>query len=212
MRKTLSLLLSSMLFLAFSCTKPDNGDNTGNGDGPETSLKVGDYYSSGLVKGIVFSLDEDGEHGLVVSLDEKNLQWSTLETSVIAGAAYVSLDYGLDNVMGIKSLFDNGATAFPAVAWCSSKNPGSLNLWYLPAANELRTLLDGFAGNPELAASMEQHSGTPLNPSASYWSSTDGGGQIAYSYRHRADMSPDEDLYALLPKSESLPSRCICRF
>ena len=74
MRKTLSLLLSSMLFLTFSCTKPDNGDNTGNNDEPETSLKVGDYYSSGLVKGIVFSLDEDGEHGLVVSLDEKNLQ------------------------------------------------------------------------------------------------------------------------------------------
>lgn len=212
MGKAISVMLSSMLLVALSCTKPDNGNNTGNGDEPETAIKLGDYYSNGLVKGIVFSLDEDGKHGMVVSLDEKKLQWSTLETSLIAGAAYVSLDYGLDNVAGIKTLFDNWATDFPAVAWCSSKNPGSLNLWYLPAANELRLLLDGFAGNPELGASMERHSGSPLKPEVSYWSSTDAGGQIAYSYRHRGNMSPEEDLYALLPKSESLPSRCICRF
>ena len=64
-----------MLFLAFSCTKPDNGANTGNTDGPETSLTVGGYYSSGLVQGIVFSLDEDGEHGLVVTPDAADPQW-----------------------------------------------------------------------------------------------------------------------------------------
>lgn len=185
---------------------PDNGNKTGTG------FKVGDYYNHGLIKGIVFSIDETGEHGMIVSLDEKNLKWSTLETSVIAGATYVSLDYGLDNADGIKGLFSNWAETFPAVAWCSSKNPGSLNRWYLPAANELRILLNECAGNPNLVSAIGLQSGNPVNPEVSYWSSTDGGGQIAYSYKYRENMSPDEDLYSLLPKGESHPCRCICRF
>lgn len=212
MRASVFVLLSSMLSVAVACTSPDEIEDSGDDSKPETEIKVGDYYSQGLVKGIVFSVDESGKHGMVVSLDEKNLQWSTLGTSVITGAVYVSMDYGLDNVLGIKDLFDNWAETFPAVAWCSSKNPGSLNTWYLPAANELRTLLDGYAGSPELRSAFEENSGTPLMPAEYYWSSTDGGGQIAYSYRYRENLNPDEDLYSLLPKMESHPSRCICRF
>ena len=213
MKKSLFIPILAMLFVAAACTSPDDLADSGNDGKQETAIKVGDYYNQGLVKGIVFSVDETGQHGMVVSLDEKNLQWSTLGTSVITGAVYVSLDYGLDNVLGIKDLYDNWAETFPAVAWCSSKNPGSLNTWYLPAANELRTLLDGYAGNPELQLSFEQNSGIALKPAEYYWSSTDGGGQIAYSYRYDENLSPDQDdLYALLPKQESHPSRCICRF
>ncbi|MGM9765210.1 MAG: hypothetical protein ACI3ZO_02515 [Candidatus Cryptobacteroides sp.] len=212
MNKCLFMLMSTMLIVASACSDSSDPDVPGNEDSPGTKIKVGDYYSQGLVKGIVFNVDETGEHGMVVSLDEKELKWSTLGTSVISGAVYVSMDYGKDNVSGIKSLFDDWAESFPAVAWCSSKNPGSLNTWYLPAANELRTLLDEYAGNPGLALSMEQRSGTPVNPGISYWSSTDAGGQIAYSYRYRENMSPEEELYALLSKVESHPCRCICRF
>lgn len=212
MNRYLFVLVATICLVATSCSASEEPAEPDNGNKTETGFKVGDYYNHGLIKGVVFSTDENGEHGMIVSLDEKNLKWSTLETSVIAGATYVSLDYGLDNADGIKGIFSNWAETFPAVAWCSSKNPGSLNRWYLPAANELRTLLNECAGNPELVSAIEHQSGISVNPEVSYWSSTDGGGQIAYSYRYRENMSPDEDLYSLLPKGESHPCRCICRF
>ena len=212
MNRYLFVLVATICLVATSCSASEDPAEPDNGNKTETGFKVGDYYNHGLIKGVVFSTDENGEHGMIVSLDEKNLKWSTLETSVIAGATYVSLDYGLDNADGIKGIFSNWAETFPAVAWCSSKNPGSLNRWYLPAANELRTLLNECAGKPELVSAIEHQSGISVNPEVSYWSSTDGGGQIAYSYRYRENMSPDEDLYSLLPKGESHPCRCICRF
>ena len=212
MNNCLLVLVATTCIVATACSSSTKPADPDNGNKTETGFKVGDYYNHGLIKGIVFSIDETGEHGMIVSLDEKNLKWSTLETSVIAGATYVSLDYGFDNADGIKGLFSNWAETFPAVAWCSSKNPGSLNRWYLPAANELRILLNECAGNPNLVSAIGLQSGNPVNPEVSYWSSTDGGGQIAYSYKYRENMSPDEDLYSLLPKGESHPCRCICRF
>lgn len=102
MKKSLFIPILAMLFVAAACTSPDDLADSGNDGKQEKAIKVGDYYNQGLVKGIVFNVDETGQHGMVVSLDEKSLQWSTLESSVIAGAVYVSLDYGLDNVLESK--------------------------------------------------------------------------------------------------------------
>ena len=181
-------------------------------DEQEPALKVGDYYAKGLAKGVIVTLDEDGEHGLLLSLDEKDLQWSTLNASIIWGATYVSLDDGAVNAEGVKSLYENWPEEFPAIAWCSSKNLGALNSWYLPAASELRDLLDLAAREKLVNQSLETNGGTPLSPSELYWSSTDAGSQIAYSYRYRADLTPDDELYDMSPKSNSLHCRCLRRF
>lgn len=125
MNNCLLVLVATTCIVATACSSSTKPADPDNGNKTETGFKVGDYYNHGLIKGIVFSIDETGEHGMIVSLDEKNLKWSTLENSVIAGATYVSLDYGLDNADGIKGLFSNWAETFPAVAWCSSKNPGA---------------------------------------------------------------------------------------
>ena len=44
---------------------------------PEAKYKAGDYYKSGLAEGIVAYVDESGEHGLLISVDEGYTQWST---------------------------------------------------------------------------------------------------------------------------------------
>ena len=43
---------------------------------PTPAYKVGDLYTKGFVKGIVVSVDETGEHGLLVSLNQCEEVWS----------------------------------------------------------------------------------------------------------------------------------------
>lgn len=207
--KALKLLALSLLPLLAGCRQKVEEQQP---DQQEPALKVGDYYAKGLAKGVIVSLDEDGEHGLLLSLDEKDLQWSTLNASIIWGAVYVSLDDGAVNAEGVKSLYENWPEEFPAIAWCSSKNLGALNSWYLPAASELRDVLDLAASEELVNQRLETNGGTPLSPSELYWSSTDAGAQIAYSYRYRADLKPEDELYDMSPKSNSLHCRCLRRF
>lgn len=204
------ILALSLVLFAFSC-RPQ-AHNPGPDAEDELEYKIGDYYEKGLAKGLVISVDEDGQHGLLVSLDEKNLQWSSLNSSIIVGAVYVSMDDGSVNAEGIKSLFENWNSDFPAMAWCASKNPGALNSWYLPAASEIRAILDTAAALPLVNESLQARGGSPLTPGSLYWSSTDAGAQLAYSYFYRADMSADEEIYHLSKKDSSLNCRCVRRF
>ena len=178
----------------------------------EPSYKLGDYYAKGLAKGIIVSLDEDGEHGLLLSMDEKRLQWSTLSSSIICGASYVSMDDGAVNAEGVKGLYENWPEEFPAIAWCSSKNLGALNSWYLPAASEIRLILDVAGTQSSINETLVANGGTAVSPEELYWSSTDAGAQIAYAYRYRADLKPEDELYDMSPKKNSLHCRCVRRF
>lgn len=207
--KIFKLLVLSLLPLLAGCRQKVEDQQP---EEQEPALKVGDYYAKGLAKGVIVSLDEDGEHGLLLSLDEKDLQWSTLNASIIWGAVYVSLDDGAVNAEGVKSLYENWPEEFPAIAWCSSKNLGALSSWYLPAASELRDILNLAASEELVNQSLEANGGSPLSPSELYWSSTDAGAQIAYSYRYRADLKPEDELYDMSHKGNSLHCRCIRRF
>ena len=126
--KAFKFLIPSFLLLFAACQEklespaPDKEQET-------IALKLGDDYAKGLAKGIIVSLDEDGEHGLLLSMDEKSLQWSTLNSSIIWGATYVSMDDGAVNAEAVKGLYENWPEEFPAIAWCSSKSLGALNSW-----------------------------------------------------------------------------------
>lgn len=209
--KAFKFLIPSFLLLFAACQEkpespaPDKEQET-------TALKVGDYYAKGLAKGIIVSLDEDGEHGLLLSLDEKSLQWSTLNSSIICGASYVSMDDGAVNAEGVKGLYENWPEEFPAIAWCSSKNLGALNSWYLPAASEIRLILDVVGTQSSINETLVANGGAAVSPEELYWSSTDAGAQIAYAYRYRADLKPEDELYDMSPKKNSLHCRCVRRF
>lgn len=188
-RNILLSLLAATLMFPTACTEPtpvEGGSEPGGENPPAevTTYKVGDYYHEGLAKGIVYEVDEAGTSGMIVSLDEATLMWST-EYDIITGAVEVTMEDGHVNCEAIKSLIPTWATTYPAIAWCMKKNPGSLTSWYLPAGHELERLwMATHEIQDTINAALVANGGTPLSfgPSDIYWSSTDAGPAIAYAY------------------------------
>lgn len=203
MKKILMLLLAAALVLPFSCTKPDtpsgegteqgggtennggsengSGDNTGGGETPEVkTYKPGDYYKVGLAEGIVAWVDETGEKGLLLSLDETRAAWSTEYVGLTDMAIPFSQEDGMINTKYIKEL-EGWKDAYPAFAWCDSKNPKGLSSWYLPAMYELDFVYMSFDA---INAGLEAAGATKLSngPSDCYWTSVEGGAMIAYCF------------------------------
>ena len=137
------MLLSALLLLTFSCTKPDDQpglepepDVPGNNETPaEPKYKAGEYYKEGLAEGVIAWVDESGEHGLLISLDETRAAWSTEYYGLLDHGNGLSTSDGQYNSKIIKSL-ENWAEKYPAFAWCDGKNPRGLSSWYLPASEE----------------------------------------------------------------------------
>lgn len=171
-----------------ACTEPSPNDGeVPGGEEPTpavTTYKVGDYYHEGLAKGIVISVDEEGTSGMIMSLDEAELMWST-ERAIISGAMEVTMEDGHTNCEAIKANIPDWAVKYPAIAWCSKKNPGSLTSWYLPAGHELERLwIATHEQQDAINATLVANGGSALSFGASdyYWSSTDAGPAIAYAY------------------------------
>lgn len=203
-----------MLPVACSEPSPEEGTEPGgeNQDPVEevTTYQIGDYYKEGLAKGIVVAVDEAGTSGLIMSLDETELIWST-EYEIITGAMEVTMEDGHTNCEAIKANIPDWALTYPAVAWCSKKNPGSLTSWYLPAGHELdRIWTASYEIRDEFNANLEEYGGTPLSFGASdhYWSSTDAGPAIAYAYSFETG---EIDYYACDKRLEHRV-RCVRKF
>ncbi|OQA92779.1 MAG: hypothetical protein BWY27_00197 [Bacteroidetes bacterium ADurb.Bin234] len=92
---------------------------------------VGDMYDVGGVKGQVYKITDGGKHGMIISLDNSIVRWST----DINATNIQSLDDGVANMSKVKSSFD--INNFPAFKWCDDKNVDGITGWYLPAINEV---------------------------------------------------------------------------
>ena len=98
--------------------------------------KVGDYYNVDGRKGVVFWVDETGNHGKIVSLDQAKKQWCADDTyKGLIGVASDEYD-GMKNLQSIQKISD-WQNKYPAFAWCADHGDG----WYLPAIKELELLL-----------------------------------------------------------------------
>ncbi|WP_159063602.1 DUF6562 domain-containing protein [Parabacteroides bouchesdurhonensis] len=150
-------------------------------------LKVGNYYyadgtwstvldANKTCIGIVFTVNADGKSGKIVSLDETNLKWSTVnkETGIsntsdgaanmTAVQAWIASDANTDN---------NTLADFPAFNWCINKNDGS-RTWYLPAVEELKILAQN-ADNVNTALTTLNKTTLDTNEEKGYyWSSHEG--------------------------------------
>ena len=101
-----------------------------------TTYHVGDYYNANGKEGVVFWVDDSGEHGKIVSLDQEYLEWSTIdqyERNVIVD----TLDHADGQVNTNKVLQRPDKSEYPAFLWCVELGEG----WYLPAIDELNLLL-----------------------------------------------------------------------
>lgn len=196
-RVYIALLFVATLALPFACSEPDNSgsgngteqggnqnggeDDGGNNGGNETTTyAVGDYYKSGLAEGVVASVDESGEHGMIISLDETMAQWSTdYEMLTIEGGEF-SMENGSKNCKYIREQ-ENWEQTYPAVAWCHAKNALGLSSWYLPAVYELEAI---YTSLDTINAALTELGATPLSTGVndSYWSSTEIGPQSVYAF------------------------------
>lgn len=189
------------------CGKSDNPD-TPDGPAPEpdkpsetVTYSVGDLYSKGFVKGIVVSVDEKGEHGLIVSLSETEAAWSYRYDDVMSGQPGT----GAYNTALVQKL-DGWKDYYPAFVNATSQNVGALKDWFLPSMNELASLYKAWTGHEtndteqgtgstKAEMSEDEHKawfdkcltdnkGEAIS-GAVYWSSSESGPSIVYAF----DMS-----------------------
>ena len=201
MKRDFLYILLAMAMFVCSCAEP-TPEGPAQGNEPEEPVveakyKAGEYYKSGLAEGIIAYVDESGEHGLLISLDEGYEQWSTDYIMLIVQGGEFSRENGERNTKYIKSQ-ENWEELYPAVAWCDSKNALGLSSWYLPAPTELAYA----AQNVEaINATLEEMGYEPIatGVNQAYWSSEEFGVQGAYAINFAtgdfADYGHDKKAY-----------------
>ena len=162
--------------------------------------KVGDLYENGNVKGIVFKVDETGEHGKILSLTEHTTVWSLEYVDLTLQFGPFSMEDGYTNTKNIKEI-ENWKKNYPSFKWCDEMNLPDVTAWYMPAIWEMSEIYTAYTGEKSDSGdgddNISQNSaeetrawfnkcltdagGTPL--SDEHYSSTQYGAQNSYAFR-----------------------------
>ena len=108
-------------------------------------FEVGQYYDYNGLRGIVFATNEDGTHGLIISLDEVMIEWSTFRKEELCKVGAKDQYDGAKNMEAVADYIAKNNLSwdhFPAFKWCKEKGEG----WYLPAIDEVLQLGNNFNG------------------------------------------------------------------
>ncbi len=139
------------------------------------AYKVGDYYDDGEKRGVVFETFASGKHGKIVSLveSETSMMWAS---SIVDRNTFSGMDEMSDGSINMSRVkyFANWRNKYPAFAWCSELGDG----WYLPAINELETLITNVEVHNAVNRTLESRGYTLLKKKHKdrywlYWSSTE---------------------------------------
>ena len=137
--------------------------------------KVGDYYCQNGKEGIVFEVDDITQrHGKIVGLkhSDKELTWcikEEYEKGIATGAT--DRFHGMHNQQAIERIA-NWREKYPAFAWCAEQGED----WYLPAIEELKTLLSNKTVYEAVNHALARHGIKMFNIGdldTWYWSSTE---------------------------------------
>ena len=90
----------------------------------------GDLYDVNGVKGVVFYVEEGGTSGLIMSMDQAYLKWST--ENVVVNCFTDRGDWHTEDMLKL------GADKYPAAKWCAEHGDG----WYMPSSYELNLMWD----------------------------------------------------------------------
>ncbi len=148
----------------------------------EARYELGQLYDFDGLRGIVVELNEERTHGLIVSLDETVVPWSTFRKGELCRAGAGDRMDGERNMQAVADYIaahDLQWEQFPAFKWCRDKGEG----WYLPSIDELLTIGTVYNGGSRLRndrhARMtfneraKEHGGDRINGKAFYLSSTE---------------------------------------
>ena len=182
---------------------PDDG-STGTVLEPyrPTVYEVGDYYpdpdadvsdpdAAAAVEGVVFYVDETGQHGKIISLEEGSmLKWNT------TGAADYTDDTA-DGMVNFQTVMkkDPDFGEYPAFAWCAGLGEG----WYIPAIDEVKQMRSAWgATTAEREAFNAKFTAIGAVPfSSSVYVSSKGKEQSAYYYSSTEDSGTRNKIWSL---------------
>jgi len=143
---------------------------------------VGELYGGG----IIFWLDQTGEHGLIASLDDldggSGVEWGLYGTDVS------NCESMTDGAANTAAIIAAGPAAGTAAVLCNNYTGGGFTDWYLPSNRELYllcsqdVLIDQILDNDGNSATngFSQEYTAPIY--SRYWSSTEYDGSYAWYY------------------------------
>lgn len=216
MKKFLYLLLVLSAAGSGACSSDDDpsaGADNGEPVPPTPSTTVwgvGDFYSVGNVRGVVYCVDDSGEHGRILSLPEWEAQWQT--DLGFADPSSGGAGFGNDAGTGLSNWMIVTGTAawevnFPAFACCNTLNGSMVIGWHLPAVGDLEEICEAFNGGLSGEVNTERRTlfnktltdngGEPLSGSV-YWSSSEMGPQHAYGFDFGSPRSKEPEAFGKL--------------
>lgn len=179
---------------------------------------IGAYYNKNGVEGVVIATTDGGRHGTIISIDEADCAWSTIERKRAVSCGCTNTLDGRENMKAIEKFITENNLSwedFPAAKWCKEKGEG----WYLPALTEvwhLGTIVNGGSRNKprrevrkQYNALLKECGGKPLNPLMYYYSSTEAEDSRNATYSH---CSPDMPHTGEGSKNDRLFVRAFYRF
>lgn len=106
--------------------------------------KIGDIYNKNGLKGLVVDVDQSGNHGLILSLEESDKDWLADKSHAMSTNAFFE-DDGEKNMRAIETYVSENNLSwdvFPLFAWARNLGDG----WYIPAREELNTIWKNLNG------------------------------------------------------------------
>lgn len=132
---------------------------------------IGDYYNENGKEGVVFEVQDGGQHGKIVSMDytetvwDSRVEWSDDKCKYINGTRTYADSENDGRANTDKIMARSDRNYFPAFTWCRAKGDS----WYLPVISELKTI---FRSKETINVTLSKH-GVPILGSDLHWSSTE---------------------------------------
>jgi len=154
--------------------------------------KTGHYIGELYGGGIVYYVYDNGQHGLIISLDDleggSGVAWSNIDDTKIGATAQ-------DNYKGdgnTTAIIAQSGHSNSAAKLCSDYSHDGFSDWYLPSAIELREIDATILIIYDVLANDGDATTNPINP-IYYWSSTEFTSHLAWYYRFYAGTSNTDD-------------------
>ena len=169
MKRFLCLLFVALLY----CLVVGYAQEEVNDKNRQQRYKVGDYYHVNGLEGVVFEVDESGEHGKIVSLKESTarMEWAVNRQDQKRFIGADSRDDGKANQTVVQAIF-GWQERFPPFVWCADLGKD----WYLPSIRELMLFAKHGEVNATVNRTLEKLGAKQLAKPGDlrwYWSSTE---------------------------------------
>lgn len=186
------------------------------GQAPQ-QYQLGDIYDCNGVKGIVWKLSDGRDHGMILSLDEIFLHWSSFrKPDLRVAGANERTDGALNMEIVARYIADNNLSwdDFPAFKWCLEKGEG----WYLPAIDELLIVGHNYNGGTRMQnnrqarnkfnETLKTNGGERMDRLVYYFSSTEMDEKSAYT----THMGIEPPYVIEIPKNNKFLVRAVRKF